>query len=146
MTNRHQHSHGFTLLEVIAIMVIGATLAAIVVPYISTSVSRSTEPIVHLQNTLSAYQVMENIIADYEARRDTAWDNGTTVDLTALQTAIGAAGTQQNNAYGSYTVEANEFIEFDAANTEQSSATTEILKVSIKDASGIRITTLFTDR
>ncbi len=142
----HIHGHrGFSLLEVIAIMIIGATLAALVIPYVSTSVSHSSSPVTNLQNMLTAHQTMEMIIADYATRLDTAYANDTTVDLTALQTAIGSSG-DQDNAYGTYTVLENEFIEFDAAGNEQSSTANTVLKVRIADASGVVFTTIFTDR
>ncbi len=137
---------GFTLLEAVAVLVLGAILALILTPYLTTSMVHGVRPIEQFQDTLSIYKVVEHITADYTERRNTAWDNGTTVDLTALRNAIGLAGTDQNNDYGVYTVLANGFIQFDASNTEQSSAATEILKVTIADASGVRVTALFTDR
>ena len=143
---RGLRDNGFTLLEAVIVLILGAILAVTLAPYLTTSMVHGVRPIEQFQDTLSIYKVMEHITADYEERRNTAWDNNTTVDLTAFRNAIGLAGTNQNNDYGVYSVLANGFIQFNASNTEQSSSTTEILKVTIADASGVRVTSIFTDR
>ncbi len=56
---------GFTLIEVIAALVIGAITAAMVYSYFNTSLSGSVEPIQRLQQANNLQLVMENIIADY---------------------------------------------------------------------------------
>ncbi|MEW6428611.1 MAG: prepilin-type N-terminal cleavage/methylation domain-containing protein [Thermodesulfobacteriota bacterium] len=132
---------GFTLLEIIAILILGSILAAFLAPYITTSVSQSTAPLVNLKKTLSAYQTMEAISADYRAMLDNAYATGTSVDLTALQTKIGSGN--QNNSYGTYTVQENKFIQF-TGNAEQASGATTLLKVRITDSAGNAYTTLFT--
>ncbi len=64
--------------------------------------------------------------------------------LTTLKNNIGAEGTSQDNSYGKYTVELNRFIQFNATTgTETSSATNEILKVTIKNDIGETLTVLF---
>jgi prepilin-type N-terminal cleavage/methylation domain-containing protein len=56
---------GFTLVEVIAALVIGAIAAAMVYNYFSASLTSSAEPIKRLQEANNLQRVMENIIADF---------------------------------------------------------------------------------
>lgn len=132
-------SSGFTLMEIIITLLLGSLLAAMMIPYISTNLTRSSEPIHRLQNSLTIQQIMENITADYE--------NGQT--LADLKTAIGAEGSNQTNNYGSYHVTANRFIKF-VSETEQDITPgvdpEDTLKVTLTDSAtpGMPYTTIFT--
>jgi prepilin-type N-terminal cleavage/methylation domain-containing protein len=56
---------GFTLIEVIAALVIGAIVTAMVYDYFSAALTGSAEPIKRLQEANNLQGVMEKIIADY---------------------------------------------------------------------------------
>jgi prepilin-type N-terminal cleavage/methylation domain-containing protein len=143
----HPHSYwklsrnGFTLIEVIITLTVAALLMAVVLPYLGTTLLRSSEPLINLQNTLSTYQAMENMTADYRNLKVTK-----SLDLTTFQGGIGAEGTDRNNAYGTYHVVENRFIIFDGSNQETAAGTEQhTLKVTIRpQAPGAFFTTLFT--
>jgi len=123
---------GFTLIEIIITLTMVAIVAAMVVPYLSTSLSQSGTPMWRLRDALALKQVMENITQDYHSPGMT---------LTALVNKIGPENTSQNNNYGSYQVIKNRFIEF-PGNTEVPGGT-NLLKVTISDSKGEQLTTLF---
>lgn len=60
-----KNESGFTLIEFIAALVIGAIAAAMVYSYFNTSLSGSAEPVKRLQEANNLRLVMENIVADY---------------------------------------------------------------------------------
>lgn len=72
---------------------------------------------------------MENIIADYM--------EDTTLTLSDLKDKIDAGD------YGSYSVIYNDFVEFDDNNKQAPTTDDEILKITIKNENGGRITKLF---
>lgn len=133
---------GFTLIEVIITLTVGALLMAVIVPYLGTSVTKSSEPLSNLRNTLFIYRTMENMTADYRSQQANS-----TLDLVALQSGFGGEGTDQNNSYGDYHVVENRFILFDNGDQEASAGGSQhVLKVTIRPlAYGARFTTLFTD-
>jgi len=63
---------GFTLIEVIIIITMGALIAAMVAPFIGTAVTRSSEPVNLVVEGGEINQVMADILADYrnEAGKD----------------------------------------------------------------------------
>ena len=75
---------------------------------------------------------MENILADYEKQKD---DN--TLIIGDFKDGIGNVGVI-SNAYGTYTVVANDYISIDASDDPDS-----IIEVSIKESGGPTYTTVF---
>ena len=132
---------GFTLIEVIITLTVGALLMAVIVPYLGTSVTRSSEPLANLRNTLLIYRTMENMTADYRNQQAAGG-----LDLVALQNGIGGEGTDQSNGYGDYHVIENRFILFDGVDQETAAGGTQhILKLTIRPQTfGATFTTLFT--
>ena len=123
---------GFSLIEVIITLVVGAILALVLALALGSSFTNSSLPLFRLQQTMALQQVMENIRADYAAHGD----------IALLKTSVGT-GTQ-NNGYGTYTVISNKFIKF--VNNVQADGTVSdgILKVSIQDPNtGLILTELF---
>jgi len=132
---------GFTLIEIIVTLTLGAVLGAMLVPFLSTALTKSGMPAVRLKETLILQATMENITADYRQRVLYG-----PAALTVLQAAIGAEGSAQNNGYGSYQVVANTFIDFvNEAEVADTVGTPpqDTLKVTIRDSQGIAFTTLF---
>ncbi|MDH3393874.1 MAG: prepilin-type N-terminal cleavage/methylation domain-containing protein [Desulfobulbaceae bacterium] len=132
---------GFTLIEIIVTLTLGALLGAMLVPFLSTALTKSGMPAVRLNETLALQTTMENITADYRNRVV-----GNVITLVDLQTAIGAEGSDQNNSYGTYRVVDNTFIDFvndvEVADT-LGTAPQDTLKVTLRDPSGVTFTTLF---
>jgi prepilin-type N-terminal cleavage/methylation domain-containing protein len=104
---------GFTLVEVIITLLVAVILGAIMMQYSGSALIQSSTPIKRLKINTALQAVADQIIGAFRqaAPSDSAaWSN--------LQSSIGAAGTDQNNAYGEYRVLFNDFIQFDAAGNE----------------------------
>ena len=137
--NNHK---GFTLIEIIISLVVLAILATMLVSYMGSSVRESGQPAIRLTDTMTLQQVMENIRADMNDKND----------LAALKTSVGTGS--QNNNYGVYTVVYNNYIKFNdtSFNEEADSAGSsgnddiDVLKISIKDNSGLTITSFFVEK
>lgn len=132
---------GFTLLEVVISLVVAAVLMALIVPYLGTALTKSGYPLMQLRTTLTVFQAMENMNGDYIAQQGAG-----TLNLPALRTGIGAEGTNNINAYGTYKVVINRFIQFNGAGLEiAAGANQDILKVTIQGVTaGPLFTTFFT--
>ena len=100
-------NRGFTLIEIIAAIMVAAILGALLFQYFGESFIRSSRPIERLNQTLKLQQVIENINEDYERSPKTE----TYID-TILRVNIGNAGTSQDNPFGKYNVVENHFIKF----------------------------------
>jgi len=138
---KREQERGFTLIEIIITLALGAILGAVLVPFLSTALTKSGMPAVQLKETLALQTTMENITADYQSRVV-----ANVITLVDLQAAIGTEGSEQNNNYGSYQVVTNRFIDFvnevevaDTVNTLPQ----DTLKVKIRDVAGVSFTTLF---
>ena len=126
---------GFTILEIIITIIVAAILGTIIFQYLGTSMLKSSVPIHRLQTSFSLKQVMENITEDYKQSPS---------GLIALQTKIGAEGTDQNNDYGQYHVVSNEFIKFSGNTTVQDdTGVNDKLNVTIENSLGETLTALF---
>lgn len=126
----------FSLIEVILALLLVAVLAALLGPFFGASLTHSSDPALRLPATSALMTAMERIAATYEQLYYH--------DLDALRTRIGAEGTTQNNAYGTYIVVHNAYVTFSAAGAETAGGTaTDTLKVTIRDAAGERLTALF---
>ena len=56
---------GFTLLEFIVTLTVGAVIAAMIFTYFGSSMTRSSDPVHRLQNATDLSKIMDNIVADY---------------------------------------------------------------------------------
>jgi prepilin-type N-terminal cleavage/methylation domain-containing protein len=132
---------GFTLLEIIAVILITAVLGALLFQYFGQSFIKSSAPIEHLQKTHQLQQVVENITEDYErSAKTSAFLEG------SLKNSIGMEGSDQDNTYGQYHVVQNRFIKFTAGSevTATGADPKDILKVRIGNELDEAITVLFT--
>lgn len=129
--------NGFTLIEIILTIVLASILGSMLVSYVGTAMIRSSEPIGWLKKTLALNMTMENITNDYNTNQD----------IAALYTSVGTEGDDKTNAYGTYRVDKNRYILFNAG-AEQNDTTSpcEILKVTISDTvnTGQKFTSIFT--
>ena len=130
----------FTLLEIIIALIVVSIVAAMMVPFLSTAVTRSADSVISAQFHAQLNQVMENITADF--KRLSATD---ATPLATLQTNVGAEAADMNNAYGVYHVITNHTISFPSGSsaTEAADASGNLLKVKIS-YQGYTLTALFT--
>lgn len=130
---------GFTLLEVIVVLVVASILGSLLVEFMGTSVIRSGNPLVMVQSEFSLNEVMEKMTADY---KKLIAENAT--PLTTFKTYVENGNVASNTPYyGQYTV-TTKYITFDVNNTENASASGDkVLKVTISDH-GQTLTALFT--
>ncbi|MCB2168614.1 MAG: type II secretion system GspH family protein [Deltaproteobacteria bacterium] len=132
---------GFTLVEVIITLLVAVILGAIMMQYSGSALIQSSTPIKRLKINTALQAVADQIIGAFRqaAPSDSAgW--------SIFQSSIGAAGTDQNNAYGEYRVLFNDFIQFDAAGNEiadvYGTAPENTLKVIIAGANDDSLTFL----
>jgi len=57
---------GFTLIEAIAILLVGAILAVFVVQFVSTSATKTVVPVLSFQDEMAVQETMEEIFGDYK--------------------------------------------------------------------------------
>ncbi|MEW5725119.1 MAG: type II secretion system protein, partial [Thermodesulfobacteriota bacterium] len=87
---------GFTLLELILALTVGAILGVMLVSYLGLALERSAEPVVQALEMSDLRQVMENITADYYnlLNRSDALDE--------LERRIGSGHSDPSTGYGAY--------------------------------------------
>ncbi|MGD0021425.1 MAG: type II secretion system protein [Smithellaceae bacterium] len=131
---------GFTLLEVIVIMVVAAIAATFLVNFMGPNLTGSSASAVRVSNQYALIGVVEKMNVDYNQLMNVGNPNV----LTTLQSHIQAGNVVGNNPYfGQYT-QTTKFIAFDSSHIEQTAASgTSTLKVTIT-VSDQTITTLFT--
>lgn len=140
--HHHDRAHGFTLIEIILTLLLSSLLGIMLLPYLMTNVTKSSLPIFQVQGLLTMQSVLENILSDYRARKNSV--QPLPVNLTDLQNAIGREGELQNNPYGKYRVVCNHFICFDTPPHQESTCPDRHdLKVTVRDPTGMEFTTLF---
>jgi prepilin-type N-terminal cleavage/methylation domain-containing protein len=97
----------FTLLEVIITLIIVGIVAAMLVPFLGTAVTRSADAVISAQQHAYLNQVMENIASNFKKLSATQPNF-----LTQLGSNAGLIGADMNNAYGVYRVIDNRNISF----------------------------------
>jgi Tfp pilus assembly protein PilE len=129
------NSKGFSLIEVIIIIVVAAIAYTMMFQFFGTFVTESSVPIHRLNHALELKQIAERITENYK--------QDTTADLNILKNNL----TSNPGAYGSnYTVMYNGFIKFVSQNDVAISGgdPEDILKVKIvHDNTSEMITMLF---
>lgn len=121
-------SHGMTLVEILAGLVILSIVALVALRYLGTGLTTSSNTVGHVRDQENLCSVMERITVTYNRLMETDASA-----LATLKTAIGNQGTSQSNTFGAYTVVQNEFITFNAGNNEMSdSVNLNVLKVKIQ--------------
>lgn len=58
-------TRGFTLLEVIMVIIVAAILGAMLVTFVGTNIGMSSNPVMLVQDQNNLNRVMENIVSDY---------------------------------------------------------------------------------
>lgn len=140
-----EHNSGFSLIELIATLLLLGILAAALVPFLGESVTRSSQSVLFLDAPLELNSVMANMVADCAA--------SFRGDLPGLQAKIGDPGS---SGYGEYVVApgGNNFVRFVAGAEDDINSNPSdpeygmYLKVTIQSAvsghEGETLTHLFT--
>ena len=123
---------GFSLLEIVVTLIVSAFLGTIFVTYLGTSLMKSAEPVVMIQEGYSLSQVMESITADYKKLL--------IIDETPLATLESyVLNRSESNpepcdpCYGTYTAETG-YILFSGGNEVSDTDENRILKVNITNS------------
>lgn len=126
---------GFSLIELIATLVLSAVLGSLLLPMIDSGLQGSRRALVRLPATQSLRTDMDAVWQLYRASYPD--------DLAGLSTAIASAAT--GDPAPSYTVHYNGWVDFDAAGVEfiPPAGTENVLRVTLGNARGERLTTYF---
>lgn len=121
---------GFTLIEVIATIILSSIIGALMLPLISSGLEGNRAPLLRMPATYSLRAEMDNWWQIYRSTDPT--------DLSALSTAIAAADPAP--AYVEQV-----WVDFDAAGVEFLTApgTENVLRVTLGNAQGERLTNYF---
>jgi prepilin-type N-terminal cleavage/methylation domain-containing protein len=111
---------GFTLIEVIVTLTVAGILSVLLFQFMGTSISRSMEPILSIQEGMTLKAIFEDMHADYKRLLFT--DNSP-LDTFKMRVETGF--------YGTYAVAASDFIRFE--NNLETSCNTDcrLLKITI---------------
>lgn len=91
---------GFTLIEIMIVVVVLAILAATIIPQFSTSISDSK--VATMQSNLHTLRVQIQLYSFQHNGQFPAISNGTLPQLTGMTDASGNIGTGSANIYGPY--------------------------------------------
>ena len=136
-------ARGFTLVEIIVTLVVAAILGTFLVTFMSSTVTRSAEPVIRSKQLYALQGVMENVKSIYLTMVDD------TSALTKLRQAITGGGASKD--YGSHTID-TQFITFtpSGGNYVESSCSGSgcALKVTVSSnvTEGLSVTQVFTQR
>ncbi len=125
---------GFTLIEVIVTIVISAIALAAVVPLLGAVFMRSHEPHGQLRDGAELHSAMENLVARHLP--------GNGIDLESLRTAVGAEGSSPADGL---TVVHNRYVSFVGGVESGTPATNTLLKVTLANGLGERLSRLFAE-
>ena len=130
---------GFTLIEVVITLVVAAILGTILVQFMGTSLTRSAEPIVMVQEGFSLSEVMEKMTAHYKYLLAT--DSN---PLTNFKDDIENGNVAENSPYfGDYSIQTAYITFSGGSEAPDTSGDNKILKVII-DKGDQSLATLFT--
>lgn len=122
---------GFTLIEVVATLVLTALAFLALLPFLDQVFLRSHEPRVQLQQAMNLQSAMENLVATH------------TNTLANLRTRVGSVGDAVGDGV---TVAENEYITFTGGLEGGSPSSNNLLKVTLRNTLGEEVTRLFTER
>jgi prepilin-type N-terminal cleavage/methylation domain-containing protein len=139
--SKHRNPNGFSLIEIIITLLVAALLGTVLIQYMSTSLTKSAEPVIMIQKGYALNHVMESMTADYKKLLLT--DND---PLTTFKNYVENGNSTENSPYYGepYGVQTG-YITFNGGNEEQDlSGDNQILKVTIT-LNGQSLTALFTN-
>ena len=144
---RMKKNGGFTLIEVIVTLIVASILGTMLVTFMGTTMTGSVQPLLRVQQSNTAGQIMENIITDYNKLNFDDNGAGTTIALSTLKTRV-LAGSTTSSYYGAiYALPYNDYVTLNSDGTTapiaDGTGNNRTLRVSITKESQT-LTTLFT--
>ena len=130
---------GFSLIEIIVALIIASLFGTIFIQYMGSSLTKSSEPIVMVQEGFSLNQVMENITADY--KKLLVVDSN---PLAAFKNNVENGNDSDNDPYyGEYAVTTDYIIFNSGVEETDTSGNNLVLRVMIS-SNNQSLTALFT--
>jgi prepilin-type N-terminal cleavage/methylation domain-containing protein len=129
MKKRCHTRSGFTLLEVIATLVVAAIAASVLIPLLGRVFARNYETRVQYREIADLQSAMESLVT-----------RGTN-SLAVLSAHVGAEG---GTYAGRYTVVQNRYVQF-SGGAEASATNTALLKITLQNSLGETVTRLFAE-
>ena len=137
-------SDGFTLIEIILLIILSALFGTLLFQFTGTSVTRSGEEVVLVQEGYELTGIMEQMTADYDELIKTDPDLFSLDDFRT--TNIEAGNTEGNDPYyGDYTVNTNYIIFTNGNEAVDTLGDNNLLKVTITKGSQ-SLTALFSKK
>ena len=120
---------GFTLVEIIMVILVAGILGVLMYQYFGTSFLQSALPLHRLNTAMGLKQIMENITEAYQQNPS---------DLATLKTNV------QDGRYGACAVLYNNYVLFSGQTlVPDNTGADDMLKVTIRGSSGATLTALF---
>ncbi|MGB5218026.1 MAG: prepilin-type N-terminal cleavage/methylation domain-containing protein [Smithella sp.] len=142
-----KNSKGFTLIEVIASLIVAGILGVMLVSFLGTAMTKSSNPIIVAQNGNYLSSIMEKMYADYKYQMVYARLHGQTpqTGFAAFENHVNTVNYYANDASHPYTVVTKKRISFSGnPPAEIDDAGSKILKITIK-YQDLSATQLFTE-
>ncbi len=109
--SRSKASRGFTLIEVIATVIVAGIMGAIFIQFMGTAMSRSSRSVEIVRGEAAAEAVVERIVADYVEKMNADADTGLGLMKTAIDGKtydVSAAGVTVTAGYIAFDTNGNE--------------------------------------
>jgi prepilin-type N-terminal cleavage/methylation domain-containing protein len=134
---------GFTLVEVIVTIVLGAIASVLLIQFMGGNMERSFAPLVRLDQGYQLVEVMENITAHYKQLLLTDPTPLATLDV-AIQNGNDSTNTPPQPYFGAYKNTDPEYIQFTGGIEAACSGNCHTLRVDLRRGEH-RLTALFTN-
>jgi len=84
----NKKSRGFTLLEVIAVLVVGGIVAALLVPFMGSALTESQKPLENLKRSTGLSSDMARLIGAWDDVFDDCLNNNNSLDLDCVENEL----------------------------------------------------------
>ena len=136
----HSPKAGFTLLEILVTLIVASILGAMLIQFLGSGMTRSTQPVIMAQSSLTLNQTMERMQADYQKLLVTD-----PTPLSTFKTHVENGNVDTNVPYfGAYSFQTGYVVLTGGNEAPDSGGSNRILKVTIT-AQNQSLTALFTD-
>jgi prepilin-type N-terminal cleavage/methylation domain-containing protein len=136
----HRSIRGFTLLEILVTLIVASILSAMLIQFLGSGMTRSTQPVIMAQRSLTLNQLLELMQADYHKLLVTD-----PTPLDTFKTHVEGGNIDTNVPYfGSYTPQTAYIVLTGGNEAPDTSGEDRVLKVTIT-VQNHSLTALFTE-